>query len=389
MTGHSNANGNLLGLDLLRLLAAVMVVFYHVGFQGFWGGDKFLSTIFSSSPSISDLIGHVGYFGWIGVEIFFVISGFVIYYTSEGATAFTFFRSRFVRLMPSAWIGATIALVSAFVISHLDTSQIIRLYIKSIAIFPLGPWIISSLWTLPIELSFYAIVFVLIFCNRLSHMVLVVSILGFCSVAYWSVYGYGLLIDHDVELMFNGLSYEFTRLSLLHHGCFFAIGVLLCSAMMKHNYGRHLFLVPLFISAGILEIISTNAIKVRETGIEQPSIVPVCIWLIAVALIINSVLYNEYLHKKLGHRAANAMRVAGMLTYPLYLVHESTAFLVMYLMAAHVGPYAAWTIGVISAFWISYLITMQWEPWLKNRTRIALDLLYNAGGLSTGSPGSA
>jgi hypothetical protein len=68
--------------------------------------------------------------------------------------------------------------------------------------------------------------------------------------------------------------------------------------MMKHNYGRHLFLLPLFILAGILEIISTNAIKVDETGIEQPAIVPLCIWLIAVGLIINSILYNEFLHKK-------------------------------------------------------------------------------------------
>src|SRR3954469_22026159 len=48
------------GLDLLRALAIVVVVIYHAGIMGFpWAG-------------------RVHRFGWIGVDLFFVLSGYLI-----------------------------------------------------------------------------------------------------------------------------------------------------------------------------------------------------------------------------------------------------------------------------------------------------------------------
>src|SRR5437763_11056526 len=48
------------GLDLLRALAIVVVVIYHAGIMGF------------------PLPGRVHRFGWIGVDLFFVLSGYLI-----------------------------------------------------------------------------------------------------------------------------------------------------------------------------------------------------------------------------------------------------------------------------------------------------------------------
>ena len=47
-------------------------------------------------------------FGWIGVQIFFVISGIVIANSAQSATPFRFAVSRFLRLYPAAWIAAAI-----------------------------------------------------------------------------------------------------------------------------------------------------------------------------------------------------------------------------------------------------------------------------------------
>src|SRR5438874_10758927 len=48
------------GLDLLRALAIILVVIYHAGIMGF------------------PLPGGVHRFGWIGVDLFFVLSGYLI-----------------------------------------------------------------------------------------------------------------------------------------------------------------------------------------------------------------------------------------------------------------------------------------------------------------------
>src|ERR1700757_2229982 len=48
------------GLDLLRALAIIVVVIYHAGIMGF------------------PLPGRVHRFGWIGVDLFFVLSGYLI-----------------------------------------------------------------------------------------------------------------------------------------------------------------------------------------------------------------------------------------------------------------------------------------------------------------------
>ncbi len=48
------------GLDLLRALAIIVVVIYHAGIMGF------------------PMPGRVDRWGWIGVDLFFVLSGYLI-----------------------------------------------------------------------------------------------------------------------------------------------------------------------------------------------------------------------------------------------------------------------------------------------------------------------
>ena len=47
--------------------------------------------------------------GWVGVQVFFVISGLVIANSAHGATPRQFLTSRFLRLYPAAWCAAAIS----------------------------------------------------------------------------------------------------------------------------------------------------------------------------------------------------------------------------------------------------------------------------------------
>ena len=81
--GHQPQRPRIRVLDGLRLFAALMVVSYH-----YFG--------FVSMPTA---------YGWLGVELFFLISGFVICMSSMGHTVGQFATSRIVRLFPAYWFG--------------------------------------------------------------------------------------------------------------------------------------------------------------------------------------------------------------------------------------------------------------------------------------------
>lgn len=78
-------------VQTLRALAAVMVVFHHaVGQMESRGGRTF--------PIDAS-------FGQAGVDLFFVISGFIMFYTTCAAkqSPFQFWRNRIVRIVPIYW----------------------------------------------------------------------------------------------------------------------------------------------------------------------------------------------------------------------------------------------------------------------------------------------
>ena len=91
--------GRLYSLDLLRFLAALMVVLYHFSYRGHIGGF----TEFSLPE-----IGGWSKYGFLGVDLFFIISGFVIAWSADKHSLERFIGSRFLRLYPGFLAGVTI-----------------------------------------------------------------------------------------------------------------------------------------------------------------------------------------------------------------------------------------------------------------------------------------
>lgn len=90
-------------LDGLRGVAAMLVVWYHV-FEGFQ---------FAGNKPVIDFINH----GYLTVDFFFMLSGFVIGYAyddrwGKSLTMSGFFRRRLIRLHPMVMLGALIGAIS-------------------------------------------------------------------------------------------------------------------------------------------------------------------------------------------------------------------------------------------------------------------------------------
>ncbi len=100
----NTGRGRLVEVDALRGLAAIAVVLYHFTTR--------FGEIYRDNPSASASFPE----GYYGVNLFFIISGFVIFMTLERTKQpMDFVVSRFSRLFPAYWF----AIFLTFSITHL------------------------------------------------------------------------------------------------------------------------------------------------------------------------------------------------------------------------------------------------------------------------------
>jgi peptidoglycan/LPS O-acetylase OafA/YrhL len=94
LTKHQS---QIIGLDIVRCVAALYVMLYHYGCW-IWAGNNLPGIIGAQDHWMAPF----SWPGWVGVEIFFVLSGFVIAYSAQGNTASGFAKRRIIRLYPTA-----------------------------------------------------------------------------------------------------------------------------------------------------------------------------------------------------------------------------------------------------------------------------------------------
>ncbi len=87
-------------IDLLRFIAAMAVVFFHYSFRGYAAGVMPVMPYPAFAP--------LSKYGYLGVELFFMISGFVILMTAAGGSLRKFLVSRIVRLYLAFWACCTL-----------------------------------------------------------------------------------------------------------------------------------------------------------------------------------------------------------------------------------------------------------------------------------------
>jgi peptidoglycan/LPS O-acetylase OafA/YrhL len=167
-------------------------MFYSVQFLRFWAaiavaGYHSVTLLASRGAEVSKWLMHVAWIGSAGVPIFFVISGFVMVFTSRGnfgqsGASLKFLMRRVVRIYPIYLVCAALYLalppeMRAEAIPMADL-------VKSLLLLPgHASRIIDPGWTLAYELYFYAIfACVLLFRRRAALWVLGLFIAGSLAV---------------------------------------------------------------------------------------------------------------------------------------------------------------------------------------------------------------
>lgn len=164
----------LLGIQYLRALAAVAVVCFHA----------------AAKEKTNFLIGEAG------VDVFFVISGFLmVAITTDTTSSWKFVRDRIMRIVPIYWIATTVMLSGVifglFPNARLDLWHVIASYLFLPATSPatgdIWPLLVPG-WTLNYEMAFYALFAIALFIpnerNRVAVLISLLIVIAFAGLAF-------------------------------------------------------------------------------------------------------------------------------------------------------------------------------------------------------------
>jgi peptidoglycan/LPS O-acetylase OafA/YrhL len=255
-------------------------------------------------------------------------------------------------------------------------------YLRSLTLMATGT-IDGAYWTLRVEVMFYAAIFVLLYLDWFRRIETFASALGLMSSAFWLWWiATSLHAGH-----FDGHDYAMRRsalllLTLVRHGCLFALGILFWVTWIRGLSLRRAALLILFFAMSLAETASQalDWQAIWSTGGRwhdaiswTPTLLAVTAGLLAIPL---SVAANTTLHRIAGRRVAAALRTLGLMTYPLYLLHDRAGLIVLNLATqAHIGRYPALALVFALFIGLSWTVVKTAEPALRWALRRALTRL--------------
>ena len=321
-------------LDPLRFGAALGVAVFHLMFYS-WAGSSInapqgFEHYFAADVQFPNAAPFT-WFGWVGVEIFFVISGFVIANSASKSSPKEFLFGRALRLYPAVWVGSTLSFLVLLFFAREKASEFILPYIQAMLLIPKGikgQWLDCVYWTLAAEMAFYGLVFCTLLTKKvtLRHLAWGLTIYSAVFNAFSMLVLSGALQSdmlYWVVLMFRvpGATW------LLNHGCFFALGIwLFISANRTLTTLERVAVVVTCLSGGA-EIYYFSSFPFERPYPPSRINRPFC----RSSFGLRRCCSLPFAANKSRHSAGTAspeapayLRTLGLITYPLYLTHNVT-----------------------------------------------------------------
>lgn len=289
-------------LDTLRFLAALIVVAYHYTAFGYVVTGERL-----------DAVAPLTKYGYLGVDLFFMISGFVVLMSALGRTPRQFFNSRFVRVVPMFWLACLITAGVMALTGNPPPLSTLGWNLSLLTITPAQmllqrPFLDGVYWTLTLETTFYVLVWAALMTGLLRHIRPL-------------LYGWLALTLLGQFLPDNTIGKVITGLLLTRYAAYFIAGGLFFLAWRERQF-KPVDIVALVICWGLCVWLAVQDAPAMA-GYVQLSQHPVSLGAFITAFFGAFVLIatGRLPEERLQHWAW-----LGALTYPLYLLHQNIGY---------------------------------------------------------------
>jgi len=319
-------------LDLLRFFAAMFVLLFHYTFRGY--------TADHLSPTSFPLLGSVFKYGYLGVNLFFIISGYVILMSAQSATVKSFLASRISRLYPAYWVAVTLTTLTVLFVQVNPFSVAWPQYLVNMTMLQ-GFFGVEAVdgayWSLHVELKFYFLIGAVLIFNKMTAIDKI--IIGWLLLSVLALF----IPEH------TSWGDIFKSIFITEWSSYFIAGMMFY--LIKAD-GFSLSKIIMLISSLCLSIYLA-LIKMGEyqnhflTPYSKEVLIAIIVLFYLVFFLFNSG-RPGFLNKEIFERL-------GALTYPLYLIHQMVGY-ILFIHFVHYNKYLVLSCIILFVLVVSYLI---------------------------------
>lgn len=328
-------------LDLLRFIAAVMVLLYHYTWRAQAVPDL-------NAPEYPTWINSWTRYGFLGVELFFFISGMVIFRSAANASARGFLLSRVVRLFPAYWVLVTFSFLLVRLAGNPGGLGVsLQAYVFNLTMLQTyrGTDLVDGVyWTLAVELAFYAIVWITLAVGQGKNL--------FAVLTGWLAISIAMSVP-AVQQQVPSMLAQWSQMYLaLKWAPYFVAGA--CCALLggeREQVRRVWAVLGLSAATAIWQgarYTASNVAPLYPPDSYNPPVaaITVGVFLVVVFLVATG---------RASRIGRPWMVTAGAITYPLYLVHQNLGF-VMFDAFADVNRWLLLVVATLSSVAVAWIV---------------------------------
>ncbi|MDY0378601.1 MAG: acyltransferase family protein, partial [Desulfobacterales bacterium] len=318
----------------LRIIGAISIVLFHYTFRGYAADDM--------SKLFFPVIGEIFKYGYLGIYIFFILSGYTIILSAQKKNFFDFVYARIFRLYPSFWIAVCVTTLATLFFQssryHVEPKQFL-INLTMLSGYVGVKSVDGAYWFMFVILKFYFLISLLLLFKLIRFQKYIAGIWLFSSLILMSIdipkIGFFLIPEYAPFLISGMIFYSAKREGWDTYKYFIMFTSFISSQYIVHS--------------GILRF---NQHYSTELSVYLVFIVILTIYLYMYA----STITNKHIV------LSKAVVTLSVSTYPLYLIHQNFGFMVF----NNYGPYGNKYIVLLATFifmvFLSVIIVKFIEP---------------------------